>query len=249
MRKILRKNQIIITALAIMIVVAGYLNFSQKNADKNDQNVGDGEVLDYDAHSDTAGDRLEDGSLVDFLTKDTNKEDLINKGDDNDEYGDISDEDLQVTDTGEVTKQEEEGETKEGDDEAAPGEAVIVSNTTTSDFFINARVEREQIRAKNKDTLMALIDNSNTSEDDKALATEEIIKMTAISEKENATETLLEAKGYSDAVVRINEEKVSVIVNAVSLNEQDVAQVEDIVKGETGVDISKIVISPVVVND
>ena len=232
-----------------MIVVAGYLNYSQKNADKNDQNVGGGEVLDYDSHSDTAGDRLEDGSLVDFLTQGANKEDPINKGEDSDEIGDISDDDLQVTDTGEVMKQEGEEETKENGDKAAPGEAVIVSNTTTSDFFINARVEREQIRAKNKETLMDLIDNSNTSESDKALATEEIIKMTAISEKENATETLLEAKGYSDAVVRINEEDVNVIINAVSLNEQDVAQVEDIVKRETGVDVTKIVIAPVVVND
>src|SRR5699024_664682 len=113
MRKILRKNQIIITALAIMIVVAGYLNYSQKNADKNDQNVGGGEVLDYDSHSDTAGDRIEDGSLVDFLTQ---------GAEDSDEIGDISDDDLQVTDTGEVMKQEGEEETKENGDKAAPGE-------------------------------------------------------------------------------------------------------------------------------
>ena len=32
MKKILRNNQVIITALAIMIAIAGYLNFSNNNA-------------------------------------------------------------------------------------------------------------------------------------------------------------------------------------------------------------------------
>ena len=78
---------------------------------------------------------------------------------------------------------------------------------------------------------------------------QEIINLTSISEKEQSTETLLEAKGYSDAIVRITEENVTAIVNAASLNEQDVAKIEDIVKRETGADIKEIVIAPVVVNE
>lgn len=254
MKKIFKKNQIIITALAIMIIVAGYLNYTTKNAkDDIEVGAGEGEVLDYDSHNETAGDSIDDSDLVDLIEEGTDIEGLVKDNltlDESLETMDISDEDRakEVSDTGEVVnKDENEAETTS--EQSKPGEAVLVSTTTMPDFFISAKVSREQLRAKNKETLMEVIDNTNVTSEDKSLATQEVIKLTAISEKENATESLLEAKGYSDAVVSMSEESVEVIVNAESLNDQDIAQIEDIVKRKTGEDISKIVISPVVLND
>ena len=253
MKKIFKKNQIIITALAIMIIIAGYLNFSQRNA-AEEANIGEGEVVDYDTNGSTLLDNINDSDLVD----------LIKDGKDVEDVADISDEDIgqQVSDTGELVVDSESGEGIQTDAEASdqgnnedsneqtpPGEAVLVSTNASPDFFINARVSREQIRAKNKETLMGILESASVSEEDKSKATQEIIKLTSISERENSTETLLEAKGYSDAVVSISDEEVSVIVNAVSLNDQDVAQIEDITKRETGVDIKHIVIAPVVVTE
>lgn len=254
MKKIFKKNQIIITALAIMIIVAGYLNYTTKNAkDDIEVGAGEGEVLDYDSHNETAGDSIDDSDLVDLIEEGTDIEGLVKDNltlDESLETKDISDEDRakEVSDTGEVVnKDENEAETTS--EQSKPGETVLVSTTTMPDFFISAKVSREQLRAKNKETLMEVIDNTNVTSEDKSLATQEVIKLTAISEKENATESLLEAKGYSDAVVSMSEESVEVIVNAESLNDQDIAQIEDIVKRKTGEDISKIVISPVVLND
>lgn len=257
MKKIFKKNQIIITALAIMIIVAGYLNYTTRNTD-DDLEVGKGGVLDYDSHSETVNDNIDDSDIVDLIEEGSNIDGLAKDDSSADEIRDISDEDRaqEVSDTGEILKKDEtEAETTSGEaddndnEQTKPGEAVLVSTTTMPDYFINAKLSREQLRAKNKATLMEVIDNANVSGDDKSLATQEVIRLTAVSEKENATESLLEAKGYSDAVVSISDESVEVIVNAESLRDQDIAQIEDIVKRKTGEDISKIVISPVVLND
>lgn len=64
MKKIFKKNQIIITALAIMIIVAGYLNYTTRNTN-DDIEVGEGEVLDYDSHNETANDNIDDSDIVD----------------------------------------------------------------------------------------------------------------------------------------------------------------------------------------
>ena len=71
------------------------------------------------------------------------------------------------------------------------------------------------------------------------------MKMTDVSEKETATETLLAAKGFPDAVVTILEDGVDVVVNAETLTEQQIAQIEDIVKRKTEMSSQQIVISPV----
>ena len=73
----------------------------------------------------------------------------------------------------------------------------------------------------------------------------EIMNMTDISEKETATENLLAAKGFNEAVVTILDDSVDVVVNAKELTEQQIAQIEDVVKRKTECQADKIVISPV----
>ena len=70
-----------------------------------------------------------------------------------------------------------------------------------------------------------------------------LLEMTEISEKENAAETLLKAKGFVDPVVSITENQVDVVVNAVSLTDPERAQIEDIVKRKTEIGAGGIVIT------
>lgn len=292
MKNIFKKNQIIITALAIMIAIAGYLNFSGRNdVDKNNI-VGDGEVLDYDTYTETQGDNILDGSTVstegnteldkgglvvdesadasDVLGETVTNDTKGTDAEDNDEYADISDEDAitddttqyDVSDTGEIildtveasadgakTSTEGEDSTSNGEDNTTPGEAILVSTTIAPNYFANARLYREQLRSKSKETFNEIIDNNNVSEKDRTVAVTGLMNLTAITEKENATETLLEAKGFSDAVVSITDDKVDVIINAVSITEQDIAQVEEIVKRKTGAASTEIFITPVVMEE
>ena len=104
---------------------------------------------------------------------------------------------------------------------------------------------REQIRAKNKETLQQIIDNKELSDKQKKDAVSQMVKMTELSEKEAAAETLLASKGFNDAVVSIADESADVVVNAKELTEANRAQITDIVTRKTGVSAENVVINPI----
>ena len=60
---------------------------------------------------------------------------------------------------------------------------------------------------------------------------------------EIAAELLLEAKGFSNAVVSVTDGNVDVVINSTKLDDTLRAQVEDIVKRKTGVSADKITIN------
>jgi stage III sporulation protein AH len=124
-----------------------------------------------------------------------------------------------------------------------PGEAVLTSGLTVADYIAGVQLTREQTRARNKETLNSIINNTNIEEAAKQEAIQNMIAMTAVSEKENAAETLLQAKGFSDPVVSLTNGKVDVVINASSITDQQRAQIEDIVKRKTEVPADSIVIT------
>ena len=124
-----------------------------------------------------------------------------------------------------------------------PGEAVLTSGMSVSDYIANVQLNREQIRAKNKETLMSLIDSTTIDDAAKQQAIQDMIDLTEVSEKENAAETLLMAKGFSDPVVSITKDKVDVVINAASITDPQRAQIEDIVKRKAEVAADQIVIT------
>ncbi len=218
MKNIFRKNQVIITALAIMIAVAGYLNFADEKGKTTAETATYGNVDDTSA--------MELG---------------LEGGDTDLELSDAALSDGEEAEAG----TDAEHSMAEAENETEVGDAVLVSNTIGSDFFASARLNREQTRAKNKEMLMEIVDNTNVSEEQKEAAVNSIVKLTDIAEKETATENLLAAKGFSDVVVSIVDDNVDVIVNANELTEKQIAQIEDIVKRKTEISAENIVISPV----
>ncbi len=129
-----------------------------------------------------------------------------------------------------------------------PGEAVFTSAQTAS-ALSGAKLEKEQTRMQNKETLLEIINNANISETQKQDAVNSMISMTDIAEKETAAEILLEAKGFDDAIVSIDGESVDVVVNTAELSEAQRAQIEDIVIRKTGVSADAIVISTVNIDE
>ena len=124
-----------------------------------------------------------------------------------------------------------------------PGEAVLTSGMSVADYIAGVQLSREQIRAKNKETLMSLINSTNIDEAAKQQAIQDMIRITEISEKENAAETLLMAKGFADPVVSITDDKVDVVIHASSITDPQRAQIEDIVKRKAEVGADQIIIT------
>lgn len=231
MKKLLRKNQIIITALVVMVALAGYLSLT--NEDELAVGVlNNGSAVSEQAAVGTGEEAGEQEGASGEASEAANIAAENGSKDVSDEMvADISDEDIAA------------GEKAASKDNA--GEAVLVSNTVTSDYFEAAKLSREQTRAKNKETLLELVNSKSVSDAQKEKAMNEIVSMTAVSEKETATENLLAAKGFEDVVVTIVDDGVDVIVNAETLTEQQIAQIEDVVKRKTECFSDKIVISPV----
>lgn len=254
MKNILKKNQVIITALAIMIIVAGYLQFTKDKANEAQQSASNSketmEVTDGDALDTSSSDVLSvDDATSELLTADLENGTMDISEEDNAAYDAAAaeTEDGKQTADADVADSADAAETTAQDGTDSTGEAVLVNTTISADFFASAKLDREQTRAKNKDTLMSVVDNNNLTEAQKQEALDKVIEMTAIAEKENAAETWLEAKGFDGAVVTIIEGKVDVIVGVHNATEQTIAQIEDIVKNKTGVTADKITINPVVV--
>lgn len=181
MKKIFRKNQIIITALALMIAVAGYINYSDNIRNRNKS------------------------------TKNTTES----------ESADIVSNDL--------------------DD---PG-ATVFTSSVNSQFIISAKLEREQVRASGKETLLEVINNTELSEDAKAQAVSDMVAIADASEKEAAAELLLEAKGFENVIVSMTGGQVDVVVETSELTDTNRAQIEDIVTRKTGCPIENLTITSI----
>lgn len=216
MKKTVRKNQIVITALVVMVALAGYLSLTEKE----------------ELAVTTSNQSVEDAAVADI-----SDEDIVLDGDGN--LNGVSSSAVSGSAGSEAVIN-----TNVASKENA-GEAVLVSTTVAGNYFDEAKLSREQTRAKNKETLTGIVNNANVSAEKKDKAMNEIMKMTTISEKETATENMLAAKGFSEAIVTISDESVDVVINAENLTEQQIAQIADIVKRKTECDPGQIVISPV----
>lgn len=217
MKRLFRKNQIIITSLAIMIVIAGYLNFTADQTKPVKQEAA-AETAEKIREENIQAEEAAAGAEADITS--------------------FPDEDLaSVSAEAEGTA---DTETPEGE---KVGEAVLTSSASAGAFSASAKLNREQVRSKNEASLLEIINNTDISEDMKADAIASMNRMTDRAEKELDAELLLEAKGFKDSVVSINDDSVDVIVGAAEITDEQKAQIEDIVTRKTERNVSDIVIT------
>lgn len=223
-KPVFKKNQMIITALAAMIAVAGYLNYSGTGLDEDLLSANSSAIED-----------TEDASVA----EDISAEDIYAQTG-TEEIGDIAslDEDTEAA-------EEETEPAAEEQAEAEVGDTVMVGSSVGVGLVSEAKVTREQTRSRNKEILMELINSTNITDEQKQGAIDEMVEMTDIAEKELAAETLLSAQGFNDVVVSINESSADVVVSNTQVSDAERAQIEDIVKRKTGIEAANITITPV----
>lgn len=208
MKNLIKKNQLMITALAIMLAIAGYLQFAGNNLEEEEYLAVNNDVNQI--------------TYEELESLDSEVEIVMD---------DYLDEDMTVAQV-----QPEEGE--------IPGEAVFTASNGVA-VLSEAKLLKEQVRAKNKETLLEIVNSTGLTDMQKQDAVNTMVEMTAIAEKETAAEILLQAKGFEDVVVSINEGAVDVVVNLAELTDAQRAQIEDIVKRKTEIGAENIIISTV----
>ena len=203
-----KRNQVVVTALAVMIAAAGYLNFTESRSS--------GDITDVDLNDPTSYEALlnDDGSIA-TIADDADTDGL-----------EIA---LGIDDTEEVY-----------DD---TGAAVYVSAQADT-YFVQAKLEREQARASQKDMLTEMINNTNVDDTKKQECADNLLEIQQRIEKETAAEAMIESKGFSEAYVRIDDDTVDVVVNKSELTDTELAQIMDIVTRKTGMSESQVRISP-----
>ncbi|MDE6904451.1 MAG: SpoIIIAH-like family protein [Lachnospiraceae bacterium] len=239
MKKGWKKNQVIITALALMIAVAGYVSYTRSNIDgtavdtamdlsEDNFEISDDPILEGDIFTDT-GDGLETAQSTETGNDVALGENLEGT--------------VENAAAGEAV---DAGADAQAAGEENPGEAVLTSSTISNvDFAAEMKLNREQVRAKNKETLLGIVNSANLTDEQKQSAVDQMITLTDIAEREAAAEMLLEAKGFTDVVVSITDNAVDVVLNMGDVTDAKRAQIEDIVKRKTNISGENIIITPI----
>lgn len=274
MKKLWKRNQIMITALALMIAIAGYLNFMGKKVDEENlfttsaqfeeaSGVTTEDGTDMAAVTDITDESLallpeqengaidESAAMTDIDSMDSEDEMVYSDYLDENQAENVSAaadgaalDETAMTGTDENAASGEVAQVTEDYTGETPGEAVFTSSQAISSIA-GANLMKEQTRAKNKEALLNIINAENLPESAKQDAVNSMIELTDITQKECAAEILLEAKGFADVVVSISGDVADVIVQADDLTEAQRAQIEDIVSRKTGIAAENIIISPV----
>ena len=210
-----KRNHVIISALVLMIAVAGYLNFMDSTGDAEG------------AFALTGADEIMALIMDDTLGQEVA---LVNTTFDHE--GNLS-----FTHDPNIALSVAEGNTE-------PGTAVFVNSANDSSFFIQAKLNREQARSSQMSSLTEMINNTNIAQEQRAVTAEQLLEIQTRIERETAAEALIEAKGFTEVYVRIGEASVDVVVDTPQLTDQEIAQIEDVIRRKTGFTLEQIFISP-----
>ncbi len=253
----MKKNQIMITALTVMIAIAGYLNFAGNQLKeetlivKDEVLTGNEETALLDlSEEDIATDiasldqeaEFTDNYLSEGMTEDVGitTVEVDQTSNDEEALDPVATVEEAIPTAGET---DSDGLTIEG----TPGEAVFTSTQAISTLSA-AKLLKEQTRAKNKEALTEIVNQEGLDAAQKQKAVEEVVALADLSEKEMEAEILLSAKGFPESVVSIGNEGVDVMVCAEALSDAQLAQIMDIVSRKTERSADQIIISHVTGN-
>lgn len=126
------------------------------------------------------------------------------------------------------------------------GDATLVSNneviekedekdttlTKQDEYFQESKLSRDTMYSQTLETYQGILNNSNVSEEQKAIVTQEIAKL---NEEKNAImicENLMLTKGFEKCVIFVNVDSISVIVGVEELKSDEIAQIQNIISRE-----------------
>ena len=222
MVKILKKNQLAILVIALMLVTAGYLNYTaNEQAVTSSSNVIGGEQ--YAA--------IGDATLVNSgeLLEEKDKQNIINT------ISNTNTKENNNTIQTNVNKENTNTKTMENENSTS-----VETSTKTDDYFEASKLEREKMYSQMLETYQKLLESTSISGEQKAISEQEITKINQTKNAIMIAENLLSTKGFEKVIIFVNDVSVSVVVKADELKQEQIAQIQNIISRELKVDISNI---------
>lgn len=211
--KILKRNQIVVTVIALMLVTAGYLNFANQNKESNlipTSSAADSELM--------AG--IGDAQLVSANeTKENNQ-----------------------TQNETVENTENVATTNKTKEDTASNITQNTSAQEDS-YFAQSRLDRDKMYSQMLDNYQKILETNNLSSEEKKTAQEEIKRINNEKNAIMIAENLIKTKGFQDIVIFVNNGNVTGVVQKDKLDEKDIAQIQNIITRELKAKTNKINIS------
>ena len=120
---------------------------------------------------------------------------------------------------------------------------VVQTNTSSSDYFETSRLEREKMYSQMLETYQKIIESTSISEEQKTISQAEITKIQNTKNGIMIAENLIKNKDFNDVIIFVNDYSISVIVDADTLGEAQIAQIQNIVVRELNANIEDIHVS------
>mgnify|MGYP001038491830 CR=1 FL=1 len=224
MVKALKKNQIVIFAIALMLITAGYLNYTMQT----EQTAETSSIIE---DTEIAG--IGDAKLVS-----SNNVSLDNASINNVVQNTMENNVSQNTTGNNVTSSQENNNSVNNTSSTS-----AKVNEDTDKYFAESRLEREKMYSEMLESYQSVLANGSVSADQKNTAQTEIRNINSQKNAIMIAENLIKNKGFKDIVIFANNGSISVVVRADKLEEAEIAQIQSIIQRELGVNVENIHIS------
>ena len=262
--KILKRNQIIISVLALMLITVGYMSFTSNMTSTLEAGalmdsetmagIGDAKLV----NSDNAVENEKESSnsaIVPNLEENTKEEESDNNSNstkietaESAVNSDNKEKSNNTSASSTSTKNEptSSSKTNSGSKESTPSSKTTKETSTintSTDYFVSSKLERDKMYSQMLETYQKLLESSTISAEQKNISTQEIANINNQKNSIMIAENLIKNLGFEDVVIFVNYNSTSVIIKADKLAESDVAQIQNIVCREIGVEVETIHIS------
>ena len=213
--KLFKKNQVVIYVIALMLVVAGYLNYTAtNNLDSAIQTSSREEELDKMANIGDAqlvsSNVVSEENYIEENTTNTTDDSIVNNNE-------IVDNNTITTSSGSVS--------------------------SNNEYFSTSKLERDTMYSQMLETYEKVLNSNNSLETQKQSASEEITKINNVKNGIMICENLIKTKGFKNVVIFVNGDSISVIVEDEQLSPEEVAQIQNIISRELNAKVENIHIS------
>lgn len=211
--KILKKNQLALLVISLMLITAGYLNY-------------DASIKADVAEASTEGVGLAsigDAQLVNAEVLDGNEVASSVASDENTEN---KSKNVLVDNSEETTAQIKTN-----------------TNNTNNNYFATSKLERNIMYSQMIERYQKILDSSGGDTDQKMIAQQEINELNKLQNAIMIAENLLTTKGFEENIIFVNRDSISVIIGKTELTQSEIAQIQNIISRELNADVENIHIS------
>ena len=211
--KLLKKNQVIIYVIVLMLMAVAYLNYTTQTEEQSVE-----ASMQMEARDDSNTSNIGDATLVSSNAISTNNE---------------IDNNISNTNSTNIVENEITTNTTQTNSTV----------TSSDDYFTKSKLERDTMYSQMIETYENVLNSSNSLETQKQSATDEIKKINDTKNSIMICENLIQTKGFENNVIFVNGDSISVVIRSDEMSQEEVAQVQNIISREMKAEIENIHIS------